>query len=146
MSDSRVFVSIPTTSVSASRAFFAALGFTFDEAFSGETSVCLQLNEQTFFMLVERELFISFSYSGKTADVTDAPAAQFSYSVDSREAVDAAIETAVAAGGVEAGEAEDHGTMFSRSFLDLDGHLWAPMWMDPAATPGEAPAEQGASV
>ncbi|MDO9352452.1 MAG: glyoxalase [Solirubrobacteraceae bacterium] len=146
MADSRVFVSIPTTSVSASRAFFTTLGFTFDEALSGESSVCLQLNEQTFFMLVERELFISFSYSGRTADIAGAPAAQFSYSVDSREAVDAAIETAVAAGGTEAGEAEDHGAMFTRSFLDLDGHLWAPTWVDPAPTSGEAPVEQGATA
>lgn len=146
MSDTRVFISIPTTSVAASRAFFSALGFTFDEAFSGEASICLQLNEHTSFMLVERELFLSFSYTGKTADIAGAPAAQFSYAVDSREAVDAAIETAVAAGGVEAGEAEDHGTMFSRSFLDLDGHLWAPMWIDSSATPDEAPAGQSAAA
>lgn len=146
MSDSRIFISIPTTSVSASRAFFTALGFTFDEAFSGDTSICLQVGEQTSFMLVERERFISFSYSGKTADIAGAPAAQFSYSVESREAVDAAIGAAVAAGGVEAGEAEDHGTMFSRSFLDLDGHLWAPTWFDAAANPEEAPAAEGAAA
>jgi predicted lactoylglutathione lyase len=40
---------------------------------------------------------------------------------------------ALAAGGVEADGAEDHGFMYSRSFFDLDGHGWQVMWMDPAA-------------
>jgi predicted lactoylglutathione lyase len=28
--------------------------------------------------------------------------------------------------------------MFSRSIADLDGHVWEPMWMDPAVASGEA--------
>jgi len=39
--------------------------------------------------------------------------------------------------GIEADPADDHGFMYSRSFfdldLDLDGHGWQVMWMDPAA-------------
>jgi uncharacterized protein len=46
------------------------------------------------------------------------------------EAVSAA---ALAAGGSEADDAEDHGFMYSRSFFDLDGHGWQVMWIDPAA-------------
>jgi uncharacterized protein len=27
------------------------------------------------------------------------------------------------------------GFMYNRSFADLDGHVWEPMWMDPSAIP-----------
>ena len=54
-----------------------------------------------------------------------------------RDEVDTVSAAALAAGGTEADDAEDHGFMYSRSFYDLDGHGWQVMWMDPAA------AEQG---
>jgi predicted lactoylglutathione lyase len=60
--------------------------------------------------------------------------------VSSRDEVDAVSAAALAAGGSEADDAEDHGFMYSRSFFDLDGHGWQVMWMDPAA------AEQGAEA
>jgi len=30
-------------------------------------------------------------------------------------------------------ETNDQGLMYGRSFQDLDGHLWAVLYMDPAA-------------
>ena len=53
-------------------------------------------------------------------------------SADSREAVDEITEKALAAGGREPREKQDHGFMYGRSFEDLDGHIWEPMWMDMA--------------
>jgi predicted lactoylglutathione lyase len=53
--------------------------------------------------------------------------------VSSREEVDSVSAAALAAGGTEVDDAEDHGFMYSRSFYDLDGHGWQVMWMDPAA-------------
>jgi predicted lactoylglutathione lyase len=52
--------------------------------------------------------------------------------VSSRDEVDTVSADALAAGGAEADDAEDHGFMYSRSFFDLDGHGWQVMWMDPA--------------
>jgi predicted lactoylglutathione lyase len=57
--------------------------------------------------------------------------------VSCRDEVDTVSAAALAAGGSEADDAEDHGFMYSRSFFDLYGHGWQVMWMDPAA------AEQG---
>ena len=51
-------------------------------------------------------------------------------SADSREAVDEITDKALAAGGREPREKQDHGFMYGRSFEDLDGHIWEPMWMD----------------
>jgi predicted lactoylglutathione lyase len=34
--------------------------------------------------------------------------------------------------------ASDHGFIYGRDFVDLDGHIWGPMWMDPSAIAGGA--------
>ena len=60
---------------------------------------------------------------------------------DSREAVDATIDAAVAAGGsADPGPRQDFGVMYGRSVADSDGHIWEFVWMDVEA------AEQGASA
>ena len=56
--------------------------------------------------------------------------------VESRDAVDAMVRQAVAAGGSHALDPQDHGFMYGWSFLDLDGHHWEVFWMDPSAMPG----------
>jgi uncharacterized protein len=32
--------------------------------------------------------------------------------------------------------ADDHGFMYLRSFIDLDGHIWEVFWMDPSTLQG----------
>ncbi|MFN3799753.1 MAG: VOC family protein, partial [Sphingobium yanoikuyae] len=51
----------------------------------------------------------------------------------SRDAVDATVDRALAAGGTEPNPKQDHGFMYGRNFADLDGHIWEVMWMDVAA-------------
>jgi uncharacterized protein len=59
-----------------------------------------------------------------------------SLSFDSREAVDAINEAAAANGGqADINPVQDLGFMYSRDFLDPDGHAWGAVWMDPAAIP-----------
>src|SRR5690349_6216124 len=92
--------------------------------------------EDAFVMLLTREKFAEFSKL-PIADATTRALALYSFSVSSREEVDAVGAAAFAAGGCEADDAEDFGFMYTRSFFDLDDHGWQVMWMDPAA------AEQG---
>ena len=55
-------------------------------------------------------------------------------SVESRDAVNATLAQAAAAGGrADPNPAQDHGFMFGRSVEDPDGNVWEIMWMDPAA-------------
>jgi predicted lactoylglutathione lyase len=42
------------------------------------------------------------------------------------------VDRAIVAGGT-AGNTEDHGFMYGRSYDDPDGHSWQIFWMDPAA-------------
>jgi uncharacterized protein len=57
-------------------------------------------------------------------------------SLDSRDAVDAIVNAGTAHGGTaDLNPPQDHGFMYQRTLADLDGHIWEPMWMDPAAIP-----------
>jgi predicted lactoylglutathione lyase len=94
------------------------------------------VGEHAFVMLLSREKFAEFAKL-PIGDPSTHTLALYCFSVASREEVDTVSATALAAGGTEVDDAEDHGFMYSRSFYDLDGHGWQVMWMDPAA------AEQG---
>ena len=52
-------------------------------------------------------------------------------SADSRAKVDGIVDIALKSGATKAGEPMDHGFMYSRSFNDLDGHIWEYMSMNP---------------
>ena len=131
-----LFVNIPVTDLARSKAFFAKLGFSFNPALTDENAACMLVGEHAFVMLLTREKSAEFAKL-PIADPTTHTLALYCFSVSSRDEVDAVSAAALAAGGTEADDAEDHGFMYSRSFLDLDGHGWQVMWMDPAA------AEQG---
>lgn len=52
-------------------------------------------------------------------------------SEESRAAITATMEKAVAAGGrADPSPVQDHGFMYGRSFEDLDGHIFELMWLD----------------
>ena len=127
-----LFVNMPVADVGRSKAFFAALGFSFDPKFTDESATCMLVGEQAFVMLLNRERFADFA-KHPIADPTTHTLALYSFSVSSRADVDTVGAAALAAGAVEADGAEDFGFMYSRSFFDLDGHGWQVMWMDPVA-------------
>lgn len=131
-----LFVNLPVADVERSKAFFAALGFSYDPRFTDETAACMPVGEHAFVMLLSREKFAEFTKL-PIGDPTRHTLGLFCFSAASRDEVDAISAAALAAGGREADGAEDYGFMYSRSFFDLDGHGWQVMWMDPAA------AEQG---
>ena len=55
-------------------------------------------------------------------------------SVDNRDAVDATLTRASAAGGkADPNPAQDLGFMYNRHVEDPDGNVWEIMWMDPTA-------------
>jgi predicted lactoylglutathione lyase len=68
-------------------------------------------------------------------------------SADSREAVDATLDKALAAGGKPWKPAMDLGFLYGGSFTDPDGHVWELTWMNMSAVEaaGSAPAAEAAS-
>jgi predicted lactoylglutathione lyase len=139
-----LFVNLPVADVARSTAFFAKLGFSFNPLMTDETAACMLVGEHAFVMLLSREKFAEFAKL-PIADATTHTLALYCFSVSSRDEVDAVSAAALAAGGTEVDDAEDHGFMYSRSFYDLDGHGWQVMWMDPAAVQ-QGPEEFAASA
>ena len=139
-----LFVNIPVANLERSKEFFAKLGFSYNPLFTDETAACMLVGEHAFLMLLTREKFAQFSKL-PIADPRTHALALYSFSVSSRDEVDAVSAAALAAGGTEADDAEDYGFMYSRSFFDLDGHGWQVMWMDPAALQ-QGPEESVAPV
>jgi len=135
-----LFVNLPVADAARSKAFFSELGFTFNEAMTDEHAACMLVGEHAFVMLLTRERFADFAKL-PIADPTKTTLGLYCFSVGSRDEVDSVSATALANGGTEVDEAEDHGFMYSRSFYDLDGHGWQVMWTDPAAL-----ASQGAEA
>ena len=80
------------------------------------------------------------------ADAHAVTEALLALSCDSREAVDALVARAVAAGGAAPNAAEDHGFMYDHGFEDLDGHMWGVFWMNDAATPSHATSRSSGSA
>ena len=134
-----LFVNLAVENITATRAFFDKLGFTFDESFCDENAACLKINDQTYMMLLEKQMFRMFT-NDDICDTTKAREVLMCVSADSRQGVDTLVDGAIAAGGTECVTAgaekakEDMGDYaYQRAFRDLDNHVWEVMWMDMAA-------------
>ena len=127
-----IFVNLPVKSVAASRAFFGALGFSFNEQFCSENTACMVIEENIFAMLLEHERFQDF-INGDIADAHKATEVLTCLSAASRAEVDGLLSKALAAGGKPWEPVLDMGPMYGCSFQDLDGHDWEVMFMDQAA-------------
>ncbi len=127
----KIFVNLPVQDLPRSMDFFRALGYTFNMQFTDENAACLVLGDDIFVMLLVKPFFKGF-ITNEVADAKQVAEAIISLSVDSRDAVDALADKALAAGGSPSKEPNDMGFMYSRSFLDPDGHHWEAFYMDPS--------------
>lgn len=127
-----IFVNLPVRDLAASKAYFEKLGFGFDARFTGDTAACMVVSEQGYVMLLAHPHFAEFTPK-PIADADAATEVIVAVSASSREDVDRLADTALQAGGSQAGDPQDHGFMYSRSFHDLDGHIWEAVWMSQEA-------------
>ncbi|WP_020106343.1 VOC family protein [Nocardia sp. 348MFTsu5.1] len=130
-----LFLNTTATDIPATRTFFTGLGFEFNETFSDENTACLVINELTVAMLMTPARFQDFITGGIT-DTSKDREVLIAVSAESREAVDAMADKALATGGSAWMDPQDHGFMYGRSFRDLDGHVWEVTWMDQSAING----------
>jgi predicted lactoylglutathione lyase len=136
-------VNLPVADLAAARVFYEAIGFTNNPQFTDETAACMVLTDTIHVMLLTHQKFAQFTPKA-IADAKAVSEVLICISEDSREGVDAIADAALAAGGKEPRERQDYGFMYGRSFEDLDGHIWEPMWMDMAGF--EAAAAQQAET
>jgi len=132
-----IFLNLPVADVARATAFYQSIGAEKNPAFSDATASCMVFAETIYVMLLSHEKFAGFIPGRAIADATTAIGMLIALSEESRDAVDAVVGKAAAAGGIaDATPRQDLGFMYSRSFADPDGHLWEVFWMDPAAAAG----------
>jgi uncharacterized protein len=129
-----IFVNLPVADLPKSMAFYAALGFTNNPAFTDETAACMVWSEAIHVMLLTHDKWKSFT----TRPIPDRGSSEVSLalSMDNKEAVDVMNDRAAANGGTaDINPVQDLGFMYGRDLADPDGHIWGPFWMDPSAVP-----------
>jgi predicted lactoylglutathione lyase len=137
-----VFINIPTTDLPRAKAFFEALGWRIEPNFTNDDAACVVVDDHVFLMVLTLGFFATFT-DKPIADPHTSVQIEVSLSRESRTAVDALADAAIAAGGKEPRPAQDYGFMYSRGFEDPDGNLFGAVWMDAAAAAGGPEAFEG---
>jgi hypothetical protein len=128
-----IFVNLPVRDLAASTAFYVALGGTVNPQFSGETSTSLMFSDAIGVMLLTHDHYRDFTQR-PIGDARGDSQALFALTVAEREAVDATLARAVAAGGrADPNPAQDLGFLYNRHIEDPDGYVWELVWMNPSA-------------
>jgi uncharacterized protein len=128
----KIFVNLAVKDLNRSVEFFKKLGYSFNQQFTDETASCMIISDDIYAMLLTEPKFKQFTPK-EIADATKTTEVLTCLSAESKDAVNKLVDKALAAGGTEASPAIDYGTMYGRSFNDLDGHIWEIMWMDESA-------------
>ncbi|MBI1358377.1 MAG: glyoxalase/bleomycin resistance/extradiol dioxygenase family protein [Acidobacteria bacterium] len=132
-----IFVNLPVKDLDQSKEFYARLGFTNNPQFTDDTAACMVLSEQIYVMLLTHPKFQGFA-PHPIGDAKQTTQSLYAVSRESKEGVDAIVDQAVAAGATTFSDPIDYGFMYSRSFQDLDGHVWEWVYMNMEAMPQQA--------
>jgi predicted lactoylglutathione lyase len=117
-----IFVNLPVRDLAASTAFYVALGGEVNAQFSDEQATSVMFSDAIGVMLLTHDRYRQFTLR-PIGDARRDSQALLALSVDQRDAVDATLTRALAAGGrADPNPVQDHGFMLNRS-----------MWMDAAA-------------
>jgi len=125
----KIFINMPVKDLNRSMEFFKAVGWTFNQQFTDGTAASMVITDDIYAMLLTHEKFSEFT-DRKIAD-TGTVEVLIALSVDSKADVDRIADAALKAGGKEGIPPQDYGFMQLRTFIDLDGHHWEILYMDP---------------
>lgn len=131
-----IYINLPIKDIQQTLDFWSKLGFSFNEQFTDDKAICLELQPPLIYaMLIKKELFSTFT----NRSVADGKITQvlLAIEVESKNKVDELIAKAMEAGAERYRIAEDHGWMYSDTFSDIDGHQWEVMFMDESLIPND---------
>ncbi|WUR13931.1 VOC family protein [[Empedobacter] haloabium] len=127
----QIIFNLAVKDLDKSRAFFSALGFTFNRQWSSDSTAFMNIVDGTIHAMLMTEDFFRSLIDKPLAQAKEANEVIICLSCESREELDSLIAKAVAAGGRTPHPPEDHGFMYDQGFEDLDGHLWNLVWTAP---------------
>ncbi|MEU7630777.1 VOC family protein [Nocardia sp. NPDC049220] len=134
MSSAMIFINLPVADLNRSKNFYAALGWKVDQEFIDDSAACIVVDDNICVMLLTRDYFTTFG-KRPVADTIGTVGACYGLALGSVEEVDGLTVAALAAGAVEEVDEDKRAQearvgMYSRTFLDPDGHQWEPFRMD----------------
>lgn len=127
--DQLIFVNLPSSDIPRARAFYAGLGFSFDERFCNAESLMVRVSDTIHLMLLTREKFANFS--PRPIAPEDTVGALVALSRPDAKAVDDFVDRALSGGGTDNQKTQEMGDyMYGRSVCDPDGNVLEVTWMD----------------
>lgn len=127
-----IFVNLPAKDLKKSKAFYEAIGFTLNPAFSDDTAACMVWSDSINVMLHTHDKWRTFTK--RPIPPATSSEVMLAISCDKKEAVDTMNKAAATNGGAaDINAVQDLGFLYNRSLADPDGHVWEAMWMDPSA-------------
>lgn len=132
----QIFINLPVKDLNRSMEFYSKLGYTFNPQFTDEKAACMLVGENIFCMLVVESYFSTFTEK-EIIDAHKQVETLIALSAKDRAEVDDHISKVTEAGGKVLDKTQDYGWMYYRAYLDLDGHHWEIVYMDP-----KGPSEQ----
>ncbi len=130
----QLFVNLPVRDLARSKAFYEAIGAVNNPQFTDGTAACMVWSDTIYVMLLTHAKWATFT----DKPICDPKSSEVSLALgcDSRDAVDTMLAAAAALGGrIDVNPPQDLPFMFSRSFEDLDGHVWEPLFFDMSKMP-----------
>ncbi|TQK07626.1 VOC family protein [Herbaspirillum sp. SJZ107] len=124
----QIIFNLPVKDLEKSRAFFSALGFSFNPQFSNDSAAFMNIVDGTIHAMLTTEPFFRSLIDKPLVQAKEANEVVICLSCESREEVDSLIARASAAGARIPHPPEDHGFMYDQGFEDIDGHLWNLVW------------------
>ena len=119
----QMFVNLPVRDLKRTKAFFAALGFSFNPQFSDESGACMIIGADNFVMLLAESFFKTFTKK-QIVDARKATEVLVCISCASDDEVRELVAKAKKNGGSIPREPQDLGFMYQHAFEDPDGHIW----------------------
>lgn len=124
-----ITLNVAVKNIARSTEFLRRLGFDVDPMFAeAEDMELIRLSDTVYVMLNTESRFEGISRK-RSIDTSTNAEVIFQLRVGSRKAVDDIVDAALALGAKAIHEPNDQGSLYGRSFEDLDGHNWDCFWV-----------------
>lgn len=134
MASKMIFINLPVADLERSKAFYEALGWKVNQEFTDDNAACVVIDDNICVMLLIERFFETFTQRPLSHTVITIGSIYALALAGTRE-VDDLTEAAIRAGGTEEinpgkRALEREVGMYSRTFIDPDGHQWESFWME----------------
>jgi predicted lactoylglutathione lyase len=132
-----LWLNLPSKNLGKARKFFTELGFEINTAHEAPHMVSMFVGQNRVVVnLFDSNLFKGFIGGHEVTDSLTSNEILFSLGAESPDEVDRWALRAVEAGGkIYAKPGYKDGWMYGCGFIDLDGHRWNVLYMDPSKIP-----------